>query len=453
MQVQNAKTIFFAQLVVLLLFVGLYGLGTQYSFSALMPNVYPKHYERSGDWNNYSIDQSDTTFTVVTENKLLNWDAAIYDCIGKHLYEQGQNCYDAPRLIFYPGFPLFWRLSGLGTLGISILNFFLFGAATWLLSIAAKQRLSFFKTFLLFSLPGCVVLMMPYTESLFIFLGALSYYFYIKKQDLWSMLALFMMATVRPAAHLVLMGILVFMLAELINNRFKRADLSQLKWIIPFALAFVLQRFLLWFQADIPLGLSNPATQLWKDAWSVPATISGWTYESFSMSLLVLLAILIPALLFLFRLGGLALIQKCPTSTTRRQRALKVAGLYLSALAVYLFFQTQGSLHGLFRFALYSPAFLVLLIDFKPNKAALSLGLIVAFCLATFTLLSVAFAGDRWVPEFNGMPVLAASLLMLFYGVSKSTWSKLIFILLAIAGVLVNAHLYDMYLSNVWIWT
>ncbi len=449
---QNIIKVLLLQVLLLSAFAGFYSLGRQYAFSENAEAVFPKSYKRIGGWDDFKIIQSDTTFTKVTANNMLAWDAAIYNCMAQHGYQQNKNCYDVARLAFYPAFPLLWRSTSLNAVGISILNFLLFGFSLALVATAFKQKLNLFKTLLLISLPGFIVFGMPYTEALFVFFGALAFYFYTVHKYWFSGFALIGLALTRPAGFMFLAALLIIFTLYFITTRFKTVPWKKLLWSLPFGLAWIITKTLQWYQTGVDTGLSNSATSLWEDRWGIPNALSGWTYESFSLSIFVLMAVLIPSVFYLLRAVWLTCVLK-KIANHSKTLFIQVAIFYLATLSIFLFFQTQGSLHGLFRFALCSPAFLILVVGVKLNKAGARLWILTSSLMAISLLLSVEYAGHSWQPEFNGLPLLALSILLLFTASFKGVLQQSLTIILVLLNIAFNAHLYDMFLSNAWVWT
>jgi len=64
----------------------------------------------------------------VLNKSWLNWDAIHYYVIASEGYYPVENCQltNTCNVAFYPLFPLMWRLSHLGPLGVSALNYFTF---------------------------------------------------------------------------------------------------------------------------------------------------------------------------------------------------------------------------------------------------------------------------------------------------------------------------------------
>lgn len=95
---------------------------------------------------------------LIAEGGLLNWDAEHYQAIAL-------NGYDKLRTAFFPYFPLFWKYSGLGAIGISAINGLIFIGGFSVL--AHSYKLSLVQTLLLAAVPTFVFFFFPYSESLF----------------------------------------------------------------------------------------------------------------------------------------------------------------------------------------------------------------------------------------------------------------------------------------------
>jgi hypothetical protein len=97
-------------------------------------------------------------------NMLLQFDAIHYYGIMQHGYINESSA-------FFPLFPKIWKYTGLGIIGISVLNVIIFATSS---SILCRVFKSDIRTLLLFiSLPSLFFAWLPYTESMF-FLGATS---------------------------------------------------------------------------------------------------------------------------------------------------------------------------------------------------------------------------------------------------------------------------------------
>ena len=114
------------------------------------------------------------------DNNLLQWDVLWYDQIRQNGYSYSATAIS--NAAFFPLFPYFWRFTGLGLLGISLLNVSLFLTAfTWL---AHQLRLPARLQLLLLSSPVLLFMIVPYTEALF-FCFATMLLLGLRRRRLW----------------------------------------------------------------------------------------------------------------------------------------------------------------------------------------------------------------------------------------------------------------------------
>lgn len=100
---------------------------------------------------------------------LVHWDAEWYDSIRM----QGYFFRPAAKssVAFFPLFPLLWRASHLGPIGISLLNLGVAAGSLYLL--ARSLQLRPVAVILFTALPSCFFLYIPYTEACFFFFASL----------------------------------------------------------------------------------------------------------------------------------------------------------------------------------------------------------------------------------------------------------------------------------------
>ncbi len=131
----------------------------------------------------------------------LQWDAEHYRAISQRGYQE------AFRTAFFPLFPLLWSMSGLGPLGVSIMNGVIF-----LLSFILITRLyppTLKELILSLSFPGTVFMFFPYSEATF-FLGSALLLFGLFRRH-WALLFLggIVCGATRPAALVMIPALIL----------------------------------------------------------------------------------------------------------------------------------------------------------------------------------------------------------------------------------------------------
>ena len=154
---------------------------------------------------------------------LLKFDALHYIDIHDNLYSDRDGKLNAA---FFPGYPLFWKLLYLDSLGISILNAILGFIAFFLLT--KDLLLSHVERMILLAIPSLFFLMVPYSESLFLIILT-GYGWSVKnKEYLWMFIFLLLASFTRSAINIMLPA-LIF--SEFILNKENR-DLKRLIYSI-----------------------------------------------------------------------------------------------------------------------------------------------------------------------------------------------------------------------------
>src|ERR1700761_8470463 len=118
------KKLFIISILNLVLFSCIYSLlqnKTVYNYTL---GKISNNYERFGDWRNPDIRPVQKPFAAISNSNFDNWDAAIYKCIKETMYADG--CDYEVKGAFFPLFPVIWKISSLNSIGISILNYFIF---------------------------------------------------------------------------------------------------------------------------------------------------------------------------------------------------------------------------------------------------------------------------------------------------------------------------------------
>ena len=100
---------------------------------------------------------------------LLRWDAVWYDLIRAHDYSYTPGVMSSTA--FFPLFPLLWRFTHLGNIGISLLNLGLTGSTLYYLQ--RRLRLRWAVVLLFAAFPSSLFLYLPYPEALFFVFSSL----------------------------------------------------------------------------------------------------------------------------------------------------------------------------------------------------------------------------------------------------------------------------------------
>ncbi len=425
-----------------------------------------ENYERTGDWNNYTIQKVAKPYTELTNENLSTWDAAIYKCINERWYKIEESCYGNVRGAFFPLFPFIWKITNSSPIGISLINYLIFIVSIALLVIYLS-RVSFRNKLIIFmvliTLPTTVIYYIPYTEALFLLTMTIAVIGLLRNRYWLYFIGFLLMAIVRPATVFVLLAILfVELVIYLRKGHFmafvKSSFLNSIPFLIGYGIAYLTQT----------ISSGNPSTMLdaqshWSGENPIIAGITDWSLEGFGMNSIAIFFVSIPALFFLIYLvfniqsrKGF-LFKKAEFTAEAKLFLISIA--YLVGIFIFTFFTSGGNLHSYFRFTLASPLFyiaILILINYlqpiKIRNRLLTFGVLSLFLI---TFLSVTdYGGDRLQFSFVGMYLL---LLAFLYLLTRKCFSKKMDVItlsvLVLASMVWNTYLFNMFLSDGWIFT
>lgn len=127
---------------------------------------------------------------------LLNYDAGWYHSIFEKGYSFHAN--KQSNIAFFPGFPFLWKLTGLGLIGVSILNTCLYIASIFL--IRYHFKIDNFILLISLALPSVFFNYIPYSEALFFFSLSL-FLIGIHKKFYWAVIGIVLASFTRSAAY------------------------------------------------------------------------------------------------------------------------------------------------------------------------------------------------------------------------------------------------------------
>jgi hypothetical protein len=196
---------------------------------------------------------------------IMVWDTGFYQTIA----QQGYN-FENNSTGFYILFPLLWRLSQLGVLGIIVFNVIFFSVGFGLLMYTLKEQNKLFWVLCL-TMPSIFFAFIPYTEALFFLLSSVLIYgiHFNKKALIWW--SIFFLSLVRPTA-VFLLPCLLFMeiLAHPKDQLLKSIRISIVNYISAILLATII--FIVWQYWETGVWFAYFKTQQlhWDHHFSIP---------------------------------------------------------------------------------------------------------------------------------------------------------------------------------------
>ncbi|HXP49947.1 MAG TPA: hypothetical protein VN922_08340, partial [Bacteroidia bacterium] len=208
--------------------------------------------------------------------------------------------------------------------------------------------------------------------------------------------------------------------------------------------------------------------ELWPKESGFLNRITDWSTEGFGMTSFALFFLAIPALIYCIVLALSYLLKKTEkekvslfqgNETYIKGYMFNVSMLYMAAIIGYFIFTSGNVLNGFFRYTMAVPFFYIILfqlpeklekIPFWYKTGAVFLSLI----SLTGFLLNVHYAGNLWRFEYFGLYLMLLFAPLALFEQYYSAKAKYIGLLLYIIPAIIwHTYLFNMYLSNAWIYT
>ena len=408
-----------------------------------------KTYEMERHDGIVSAYQVSKPYTRPNNENMLHFDAEHYQLIKKYLYlPPCPPCSYA----FFPLFPLLWRLTHLGAMGISAVNWILFGLGMLLL-LQLFKKVPRWEYLLLFCMPYLVIFMIPYSEALFfvcISLGILG----LVKERYWVYFLGFMLgAMTRSAGNII---VVAWVIVDVLNMIYSKGSLKKLlvditKHLLPVVIgiaAVVLFQHSHgaehWFQYVVAQGE-------WGKELSLPVwPFTNWSVENESVTNPLLFILTIPALVWLgsVLIGGLRKNrqEKSALDTMQQLRILSV--LFFVGNVLLALFTQKGCMYSLSRLLTCTPFFVFLLLDFANSE----IKPLWKWMIGVFFVLAAVLCFNLFT--YIGCWVVFLMLALVFYHSHMGKTVKLTVCLITIfLNVLWTAYLFNNFLTGSWIFT
>ena len=332
---------------------------------------------------------------------LMHWDSGWYKEVAElgYIYREKGPC----NVVFFPLFPIVWKLLPFSAMGISFVNAALFAMGFALFNTLYK--LSAVEKLIILSLPPIYFAFIPYSEAVFILCTSASLWaiHHNKKGLLW--LSLFLLALSRPVALVMAPA---FILAELILNDRNKWLLSlkrSLHYIVPSLAGTFLLFAYQYYTTGVWLCFFIKVVEVWEQKFAIPSLPFN-SYHGPRLLWLnaVAMFLCVMALILLVSRG----IQWLAKNKVAQNRLLILSCLYMVAvLCKTVFFNpTWGTyttnVFDINRYVFASPFFWVFLIYFVKDRRYTAIDFLKLLLLTNaFWLLFASYNHIMYVVYFN----------------------------------------------------
>jgi hypothetical protein len=372
----------------------------------------------------------------VEEMTLLRFDAIHYRGIMQEGYANESSA-------FFPLFPMTWKYSGLGPIGISVFNGCLFIVCTLLL--IKEFGTSWLSALLFVSLPSVFFLFVPYSESVF-FVGAAGLLIAVRRDMTWlSAVSLIVCTLARPAFTALLPALLITVMLGPVNSMRKARKV--LIYVSASALAMLVVIMVQYQQTGDYFGFYK-AQESFGNTFGLPdLPLSSWGGGSVvRLDAVALLSGVIAAVL-LVRIT----IKRILGSSISYDPELILSLGYVAGISAIALLLRNGELFSLNRFVFATPFALVLLSKYAehPMRMDLRRSLLIFLALNLYFLLFASFVHIQTFLLFN---LVAVYLVMVMY-VAEPLQNKRrpLFWIWCIAALALQLFYLQRYLSDMWV--
>ena len=410
---------------------------------------YEKVVHEDGSWEARQVAEP---YTKPTDGNMLSWDAAHYDDIRMHLYDKDHSW--VGNFAFFPAFPIVWRLTQLGPVGISLVNWMLYVIGLALVALVFGNSLPRWSYVLLLCAPYAVIFMIPYSEALF-FLGIAAGMYGLVKDRYWLYFLGFLLAcTTRAAGNiLVVAWIIVDLLAAIVaKSSFRETMRNMLLHLAPIiigVLAVMLLQHMCgadhWFEYVV-------AQKQWGKELSWPTwPFTDWSSEGKSITQPLIFMLFVPALVWLAIEAWNVVACKEPRTIGTMVMLRLISVLFFVGNVLLALFTQHGCLFSQARLLTCTPFFAFLVLDISATVKGRPWRWGMLLAMAATAVICISMFSK---PAMLGCWLVFVLAALVFFGVNMNRWLRsTLLVLLVVFDIYWTAYLFNCFLTDGWIFT
>jgi hypothetical protein len=378
---------------------------------------------------------------TISISQFAQWDANWYSTIKDQGYTYIEGSQNSTG--FFPGFPFFWKLSGVDILGMCVINFLLFLSSFLLLAhvFNPKERTQY----LFLSIPCLFFFIVPYSESLF-FLFTTLLLIGLKKNNWWLTMVSFALATfTRSAATIFIPALVASVFFIATKENWKKTLKEFLLYIFACITITFLVIYIQYLQTDVWFAAAKTHKH-WEHELRMPKL----PFHSWGATIIARLdgTAMFVGLTALVILLGL-FISKLKNTYTEKEKSYLFSLLYLAGITFSMLLFQGGDMHSLNRYIFATPFYFIFLLEFEKRKFSYREVTITFLLLTLFWLL---FGSYKHILTFIYCTLISLLfvLCMVIYTSSekKSRWA---FIIVYIVSTILQAYFFAHFLNGMWI--
>ncbi len=428
------------------------------------------NYERSGKGHTLKIQEVRKPYVPLTREAIYHWDGLLFKEIRDEGYKQG-SLYHKEKPAFYPLFPFLWKISGIDSILIIFLNFILFGIGLVLLQrslMKSDTHANLLYLAIALLLPSAITYYLPYAESVFLLTLAVSIYGIFKKKYWIYAVGAFLFTMTRPSSLMFIAALIAADTILLFRHRDLKHYIKDLTpKLIPCVVGFLAVTGIQYLYTGSFIAYFE-STELWPTESGFFNPIRDWSREGFGMSVFSIFFLALPAIIYLFVITLKSLrkdwrekpILLFNSEEDHKKEYLFLISLLFIAINLVYFSLTCGNvINGFSRYTLSVP-FLYIILFLLPDKLSKVslfkriLFFVTCLCGLTVFLSLVAYGEPHWSMKSSGLflfLIISLFLMLEEYFNVRQKW--IVLIILSLPCILWQTYLFNMYLTDAWVFT
>jgi hypothetical protein len=399
----------------------------------------------------------------LTNENYLHWDGSNFFMIRNNFYSNAKNGGEY-YLAFFPLFPFIWKISCLPPIGILFLNYLFFSISIIIiLKLFYEKKLILNQLFISLLFPGLVVFLIPYSEATFMLMVTIGVYGFIKNKYWLYFLGFFLAAMTRSSIIILLIS---FICAEFIflfqHRSFKTMVKNVFFRVLPVLTGTFAVLLIQYIQGSGSFFKFFEAYKYWNRTFSIPHNLRDWSLESFGINIGVIFLLSIPLFFLIIRIFINQITKNNKILSINYQFAKDylfiLSALYIVGHTLFVLFYQGGSLNGLFRYTINTPFFYILLgtVYDKIKNVSKEIRQFVFWILFLTGLFILGLANYSTYWNFSDLGYFIICFAMFFWLFNEYENLKLYkigLILLLFINIVWTTYLFNIYISNGWIFT
>jgi hypothetical protein len=417
--------------------------------------------------DNGHIYKAKVPYEQFSANKMLRWDADLYNNIKENGYDTISAGGDY-IFAFFPLFPFIWKITGLTAVQISLVNYFLWISSLIMLILLftnkeTKYRWRYF--IVQAGIPMLVVFLIPYTEGLYMITMTFALWGLLKNKYGLYFIGALLASMTRQSVSILLLTVFFtefyfFVRQRQLSKTLKSFVLKALPLIIGTVFVSLIQ----YSYGSDHVTKFIEVEKYWGFGLKWPGAFTDWAHEQYCTNLPLMLIILPALVAFLgyhtFR--NLASkkpadIETTPESSEKENREYLyiLSTVYLIGISLTILILKGGALNGLSRFVFCTPFYVIALFMLRDKVSRVDQKILAMLFAVVVILAMSAFFLFSYSKSWNFSDL---GFFLFFFQIAFFTFTKLIsnrwllaaFILLS---ALWASFLFSMFLSNAWLVT